>query len=317
VLKNLNIVSGSADITYTGLLKLPESSIKINSIDFTKNPADFTKNQASIILPSTSITTADIELLLQQQGKLPTNNTPITLEILTSGSFQLKESDGTIKLGTFDGAKFSWNLDYIPPSGTGGDECLSSSPPASCGNPDLCVGGVIIANTCILGEDETKCFDANNNVVECEKDNDPMCIVGIENEVAGVCIPIDFGNGGGNGDLPPKCFDANGDVISCDVDVDVDCDPNTDANRCGGGVFMGDPDEPPFNPDSDNGDSFLCDQLVGTILECKELGEDIIDVTMPFEIDFSGQLTTIAIVVGAGISLIIIIAIIIRIAKNR
>lgn len=316
VLKNLNIVVGSADIKYTGLLKLPESSIKINAIDFTKNPADFTKNQQSIILPSTSITTADIEKLLAQQGKLPTNTTPITLEILSSGTFQLKESDGSIKLGTFDGAKFAFNLDYIPPSQTGGDDCSSSSPPASCGNPDECIGGVIIANTCIFGGDETKCFDANGNIVDCEKDNDPMCIVGIENEVAGVCIPIDFGNGGNGGDLPPKCFDANGDVISCDKDVDVDCDPNTDPDRCGGGGFTGNPaDDPP--KESETGLAFLCGQLVGTVFECKELGEDIIDTTMPFELDFSGQLTTIAIVVGAGISLIIIIAIIIRIVKNR
>jgi len=301
VIDDLNIISGSANIEYTGKIKLPEDTVTINALDLRPNAQDFTKNQASIILPSTSITTAEIEKLIVQQSTLPTGVTPITLEIVASGTFQLAESGGAQQLGTFDNAKFSFNIDYIPPKDTTGD------------NTDTC-NGTVIAGVCIdLGDDqtidETKCFDASGNQVECSEDNDPNCMAP-EVEVAGICVLPEAGE-----TEQTQCFDSNGDVIDCQTDVDVDCDPNTDPDRCGGGGFQGNPEtDPPM--ESEAGESFICDPLIGTFLECAEAGADLVTPT-PFELDFGGQLTNVAIVVGAGIALIIVIAIIIRVVKNR
>ena len=154
--------------------------------------------------------------------------------------------------------------------------------------------------------------DGQGNIIECSEDNEVTCPTGVV--VAGVCIE-DTDNDGDVGD-ETQCFDALGKVISCDKDVDENCDPNIDANRCGGGGFEGDPNNPSNNPDSNNGDSFICDSIIGSFLGCAEAGAQLTPPSL--EIPFGeGDLTNIAIVVGSAISVIIIIAIIAVIVRNR
>lgn len=304
VLDKFNIVSGSADITYTGKIILPDTTVTINALDLKPDPADFTKNQASIILPSTKITASEVELLIFQQAGLPTSGEPITLEILTSGNFQLKETGtGAISTGVFKDTKFSWNLDYIPKDTTptnggngGGSDCSAGSI-GTCTDPSQC-SGTVIAFTCVT-DDLSKCFDANSQPVQCESINDPV-------EDPMTDDPMD--------DVGEKCFDAVGVEVSCTVDPM--CDPNTDPDRCGGGNIIGDPDDIP--DDSEEGKSILCEGLIGSILGCEDALDDVPDApTMNIFEGLGDNLVLLGIVIGIIMVLLIVIAVIVRIVRNR
>jgi len=293
VLTNLNIVSGSANIKYSGNIILPDRTVTINQLQLAPNAGDFTKNQASIILPSTKLEANEIELAMKEQGGIPTSPTPITLELISEGTFQLKEV-GTEKiwLGTFSNAKFTWNIDYTPASDTGGDDC-SITGVGSCSDPNLC-DGIIIANTCVI-DDLSKCFDANNNPVQCEDLGSPLD------------PPKDDPTAG------EKCFDSSGVETVCDAPTT--CDPNTDPNRCGGGTFHGDVgDIPKEFPNGTIGG--ICESLIGSFVDCAGAVETQQGQLPSFDI-LSGELLPIAIAIGAGIIIIIIIAVIVVVIRRR
>jgi len=297
VIADLNVVSGSADIVYTGSIKLPDSTVTITSLELKPNPADFTKNQASIILPSTKITADQVELLIKQQSGLPSSGVPITLEILTSGTFQLKDTGtNALHLGTFKDVKFSWNLDYTPANVV--DSCLSSNPPASCTTVETC-NGVVIVGVCVTNDLST-CFDASGAEVQCESIDDPVEQLPTTNP------DPDTGN---------KCFNASGVEISCTIATD--CDPNIDPDRCGGGAFDGNPDEIP--DDSNNGSGGICESIIGSFLDCADAQEMIKPTTEPLDITkvLSENLQLLGIVTALIIIIGIVIAIIIRFARNR
>jgi hypothetical protein len=242
--------------------------------------------------------------LIFQQAGLPTSAEPITLEILTSGNFQLKETGtGAISTGVFKDTKFTWNLDYIPKKtggdngGNGGGSDCSAGSIGTCTDPSQC-SGTVIAFTCVT-DNLSKCFDANSNEVQCESIDDP-----VENPMTD--DPMD--------DTGEKCFNSSGIEVSCTVPVD--CDPNTDPDRCGGGNFEGNPEE--IDDESENGKSLLCEGIIGSILGCNEELDKVPDApTMNIFEGLGDNLVLLGIVIAIIMVLLIVIAVIVRIVRNR
>lgn len=295
ILKNLNVISSSSEVIYTGTIDLEGKTIKIPNIDLRPSDSTFTSNQASIKLPATKITGNELEEILIRNGVSTTSTTQASLEINIGGKILLEETGSRAQwVGVLEGAQFTWNFDYVPAKS---NDIIDDTDSQTCSQQ----GGTIINQVCVIPDDISTCFDGLGNEVDCNIDN---------KDTAGNNDNVKDDAGNLN---TAQCFDQVGNEIICDEEVPADCDVNTDPDRCGGGQIQGS-----TNPNDDIGGTIpeptLCLGL--PFIVCAESTTPVIATELPpLNLGIGDTLTEYAIVIGAGVGLILVIAIIIRLAK--